>query len=77
MFTGQKSEIEQAEAIPSSRPFSALTFLGLLLAFAFYLNQNYDPATGNLKLFGSTLQLSETEEGEGGEGGEGGEEEDD
>jgi hypothetical protein len=70
MFTGKKTGVEPAEAILNSRPWSALTFLGLLLAFAFYLNQNYDAASGNLKLFGSALQLSESEGGGEEEGGE-------
>ncbi len=64
MVTGHKAGLQTSTPSVSSHPFVALIAVLLTLSFAGYLLQNFDATTGSLKLFGTTLQLSENEEAE-------------
>jgi cytochrome b len=79
MLDGRKQAAE-AEAIPHPRPATGVVMLAAMAGLAFYLMRGFDPATGALHAFGTTLQLQETEslaQAESGEAGEEGEEGDD
>ncbi len=76
MVTGNKSGLPASTPSVSSHPIVALIAVLLTLSFAGYLLQNFDASNGSLKLFGTTLQLSENE-AEDGESGHGETEHDD
>lgn len=69
MVDGRK-EAEPAAAIPSARPVAGVAFLALTGAWAGAVFSNYDAATGEVALLGTTLQLGEAEEHEGGHEGD-------
>lgn len=73
MIHGNKESFDDAVGITKSHRVAGFAFLGLIGAFVFLLNQNYDPRTQRLNFLGSTLQLGEAEGDEGDEGGEAGE----
>jgi cytochrome b len=62
MIDGAKSEVPQSETITNSRPAIAMVFAILVAAFAAYLANSFDPATRTLHVFGTSLQLGESEE---------------
>lgn len=64
MINGTKSGVSEAERIADNRAGVGVIFMGVLVAFGIYLNQNFDSNTRALNLFGTTLQLGETEEDE-------------
>ncbi|MCM2281789.1 MAG: cytochrome b/b6 domain-containing protein [Bdellovibrionaceae bacterium] len=61
MLDGAKSGVAQAETISSARPAVALLFVGLVAAFAVQLSNRFDRQNQTLHLFGTTLQLGESE----------------
>lgn len=61
MIDGRKTDVVQAEVIPSSRPVVALVFVGLVVTLALYFAQNFDSEKRELKLWGTTLHLGENE----------------
>jgi cytochrome b len=68
MINGKKVDVPSDQVIASSQPVVGMLLVALLIAFGLFLNKNFDSKTGNLKFFGTTLQLSEQEgAGEGGE----------
>lgn len=67
MITGAKAGVSEAERIADNRAGVGVIFMGVLVAFGIYLNQNFDSNTRTLNAFGTTLQLGEDEEGEHGE----------
>ena len=69
MIHGQKFPVDGQSGIEANHPVVALVFVALVSSFAFHLYQNYDTNTQVLKLFGSTLQLGESEKEKGGEHG--------
>lgn len=65
MVHGEKQDLDLGTAIPSSHRGVAALFVGLVLFNGFYLWKNFDSASGQLRVFGQTLQLRENEnEGE-------------
>ena len=71
MLTGSKM-LPAGNEIQHPHRFAAIAMLVVVSAWTVSLLNAFDPATGTLPLFGSTLQLGESEEGEGkGEGAEG------
>jgi cytochrome b len=68
MLNGKKTDLTPTASIASARPGAALLFVVLVASFSMYLAKNYDTQRQSLSLFGSTLQLGESEDG--GEGGE-------
>lgn len=64
MIDGKKANIAVDQTIPSSKtPFGILLF-GLVVAFGLHIFKNYDSQTRSLLFFGTTLQLSESEDKE-------------
>ena len=61
MLDGKKEPIEGESGITSNRPIVALVFVGLILSFGIYLNQNYDSTTQNLNFQGVEIDLGENE----------------
>jgi len=59
MISGTKDDIEGELEIRSNHPVVALVFIGLIVAFGLFLNQNYDSNTQKLHLFGTYIELSE------------------
>lgn len=59
-----KEEDVNSDVIKSSSSAVGILFLGLIAAFAIYLAKNYDSQTRSLNIFGSTLQLGESESGD-------------
>lgn len=68
MVDGHKQQVEPAETISGTRPVAGLLFIAILAAFAVHLVRNYDAGTQSLNLFGTTLQLGESEGNEGADG---------
>lgn len=64
MLDGKKADVPTEDTISSSKSAIGLLFLGLVVSFGIHLYKNFDSNTGNLKLFGASLQISEIE-GEG------------
>jgi cytochrome b len=64
MLDGKKANIADDQTIPSSKSAFGILMIGLVVAFALYLFNNYDGPTQSLQFFGTTLQLSENEEEE-------------
>lgn len=62
MVDGKKQQIPDEEAILRTRPLVALLFILIVAGSATALARNYDAATQQLDLFGTTLQLGETED---------------
>ena len=70
MVLGTKEPVEGEPAIQKSHAGVAIAFLIAIGLFVFHLNQNYNPETGNLNIFGYSLHLGEHEhEHKGGEKG--------
>lgn len=63
MLDGQKREFVTNDTILNSRPAVALFFIVLVAGFSMHLFKNYNSQNQTLKLFGSTLQLGEAEDG--------------
>jgi cytochrome b len=61
MVSGHKSGLQASTPSVSSHPIVAMIALLLTLSFAGYLLQNFDATTGSVKLFGTTLQLTDNE----------------
>lgn len=61
VIQGRKAGVSPADGISSSRPVVALLFVGLVVAFAMHLARHFDMSTRTLNLFGSTLQLGESD----------------
>ncbi len=72
MLHGRKRSVGGEAGIVSNYPLVALAFVGIMTVFGIAMANGYDPTTRNLQLFGSTLQLGESEDGkdDGGEDGE-------
>lgn len=64
MFHGRKASSNGELGITKSHSFAALIFMAFVGTFAFYLIKNYDPTSQSLNLFGTTLQLGESEDEE-------------
>ena len=65
MVDGHKQQVEPADTISGARPVIGMLFIAMLAAFAVQLVRNYDAGTQSLNLFGTTLQLGESEDGGG------------
>ena len=63
MVDGRKQHVDPAEQISGARPAVGLLFIAALAAFAVHLARNYDASTQSLSLFGTVLQLGESEGG--------------
>lgn len=61
MIDGKKSNLDDSEAIPSASIFSGLVFVAAVSFFALYLSKNFDTQKRELRVFGTTLQLGESE----------------
>lgn len=61
MVNGAKSDVSDTEAISSARPGIALLFVGMVLTFGIYLVGSFNIQAQTLDLFGTTLQLGESE----------------
>lgn len=61
MVNGKKSQVSSEDAIESPRKTAGLVFIALVIAFGIYLIRNYNLSSGKLKLFGTYLQLSESQ----------------
>ncbi len=61
MITGNKDPVEGAKPIASNSNIVAIFFVGLVVSFALYLNQNYDSNTQKLNLLGLQIELGEDE----------------
>jgi cytochrome b len=62
MVDGRKQAAE-TDGIARARPVAGLVMLALVAALGVYLLRGFDPATGTLRAFGTTLQLHEAEAG--------------
>jgi cytochrome b len=62
MVTGRKPAGADDQQAVSARPVAGLAFLGLTGLFMAYQLQHYDAQARTLTLFGSTMQLGESEE---------------
>lgn len=65
MIDGKKADISMDQTIPTSKTPFGILLVGLVVAFGLYIFKNYDVQTRSLQFFGTTLQLSESEENEG------------
>ncbi len=63
MIDGRKAG-EASQAIASSSPLAGAAFLALIAGWAFLLINGHDPRSGQLTLFGRTIQLGESEDEE-------------
>lgn len=61
MVNGRKKSIEGESGIASRHPMTALVFVGLIITFALYLNQNYESSNQELNFFGAQIKLGEEE----------------
>lgn len=61
MIDGKKVAISAEQTIPSARSATGVLMIALLVAFALYLNVNFNRQTGVLRFLGATLQLSDNE----------------
>lgn len=59
MMNGVKDDVEGEPEIDSNHPIVAFVFVGLIIIFGLYLNQNYDSNTQVLNLFGAQVELGE------------------
>lgn len=66
MVDGRKADVPDSEAIRSPRSVFALLFIAMAAAFALQLWNNFDPGQRVLQVFGTTLQLGESEHEHGG-----------
>ncbi len=64
MIHGGKTPIEGESPITHSHAGAGLIYIAIVGVFALHLTKNYDPGTKRLNLFGSTLQLGESDNGE-------------
>lgn len=65
MIDGKKADIAMDQTIPTSKTPFGILLVGLIVAFGLYIFKNYDGQTRSLQFFGTTLQLSESEDNEG------------
>jgi cytochrome b len=65
MIDGKKADIPSSDEIPSPKSDAGIIFIGLVVAFGLYLFKNFDTQNQRLQVFGTTLQLGETESNEG------------
>lgn len=70
MVDGHKQQVPSDEVIVGSRPAIGMLFIALVAAGVVTLARNYDATTQGLNLFGTTLQLGESESNELGEANE-------
>jgi hypothetical protein len=68
MIDGKKENIAIDQTIPTSKTPFGILLVGLVVAFGIYIFKNYDGQTRSLQFFGTTLQLSESEEAKGEKG---------
>ncbi len=61
MVHGHKAAVGEASGIARSHVFVGFLFLALIGGFIFHLNQNYNPTSRTLTLWGKTLNLGESE----------------
>lgn len=61
MIDGRKQLPDGHEAIPGAKAAAGLAMLVLAAGFAAYVAGNYSPASGTLRVFGQSLQLTEQE----------------
>ena len=61
MVDGRKQLDPEATGSVRNRPVAALVMLGAIVTFGGYLLRAYDPASGNLAVFGTSLQLTEAD----------------
>lgn len=66
MLDGKKQNIPADAVISNTRPIVASVFIVLIAVFAINLITNYDVPTQTLKLFGTNLNLGDSENNEGG-----------
>jgi cytochrome b len=64
MVDGRKQQVDPAERIAGARPAMGMLFIAIVAAFAVYLGRHYDAGTQSLNLFGTVLQLGESEGGD-------------
>jgi cytochrome b len=62
MLDGKKASVPEADVVASTKPVFAMAMLGIAVAFAIYLVNNYSLKTGALNVFGTSLQLVEVED---------------
>jgi hypothetical protein len=60
MIDGRKQAAD-AEGIAHARPVAGFVLLATIAGLGFYLQRGFDPATGTLQAFGTTLSLHEAE----------------
>jgi cytochrome b len=65
MIDGKKAGIAMDQTIPTSKTPFGILLVVLVVAFGLYIFKNYDGQTRSLQFFGTTLQLSESEDNEG------------
>jgi cytochrome b len=61
MIDGKKQDIPSTEMIAGQKSAVAILFVGLLATFVVHLVRNFDGPTQTLNVFGTTLQLGESE----------------
>lgn len=64
MLHGKKDGINSSEGIQKSHTIAGLLFLFIISTVVFHLNRNYDPSTQSLNLFGTKLQLGDSDGGD-------------
>lgn len=64
MVTGKKESLKDKVEIESNRPLVAIFFIVLVVGFGLYLKNNFDTQSGQLNLFGYSIQLGEKEDNE-------------
>lgn len=62
MVDGRKAGVPETQAIARQHPAVAVFFVIFIVSFAGYLTRNFDGSTKSLKIFGTTLQLGESED---------------
>jgi cytochrome b len=65
MIDGKKADITSDQVIQSSNTPLGILLIGLVVVFGFHLFKNYDSPARTLQFFGTTLQLSESEDNDG------------
>lgn len=71
MIDGKKQDVPNERTLRGTHSVAAVVFVLMIASFAGYLGRNFNSQNRTLNLFGTSLQLGESEEGEGHlEGGE-------